>query len=96
MSFCFRYEYTGLKYKYLHFLGDTRLDLYDIRRAAKWDIVYMPSVELTVSDRFKQLYNLNRTLYLQRFTNEAYSIGSDYYDEFMIVMVLCYRQMMHR
>ena len=82
-------EYTGLKYKYLHFLGDTRLDLYDIRRAAKWDIVYMPSVELTVSDRFKQLYNLNRTLYLQRFTNEAYSIGSDYYDEFMIVMVLC-------
>lgn len=82
-------EYTGLKYKYLHFLGDTRLDLYDVRRAAKWDIVYMPSVELTVSDRFKQLYNINRTLYLNRFDSEAYAYASDYYDEFFIILLLC-------
>lgn len=82
-------EYSGKEYKYLHFLGDNKMDLYKARKAAKWDILYIPSVELMVSDRFKQLYLANRTLYLQRFYDEAYKIGSDYYEEFMIILLLC-------
>lgn len=82
-------RFTGIRYKYLHFLGDRRLDLFDVRRAAKWDILYIPSVEIMVSDRFKQLYQANRLMFLHRFYNEAYKIGSDYYDEFMIILLLC-------
>lgn len=82
-------EYPGKYYKYLHFLGDSRQDLYTVRSAAKWDIIYMPSVEILVSDRFKQLYQINRTLFLQRFYSDAYKISSDYYDEFMIIILLC-------
>ena len=82
-------EYSGKEYKYLHFLGTSKMDLYEARRADKWDILYMPSVEILVADRFKQLYQANKTLYLQRFYSEAYKVSSDYYDEFMIIMLLC-------
>jgi hypothetical protein len=82
-------EYPDKQYKYLHFLDNSKIDLYTARKAPKFDIIYIPSVEIMVSDRFKQLYQANRTLYLQRYYSEAYKVASDYYDEFMIIMLLC-------
>jgi hypothetical protein len=82
-------NYSAKQYKYIHFLGDTKMDVYYVRKATKWDILYMPNVETLVSDRFKELYQINKTLYLKRFYSQAYEASSDYYDEFMIIMLLC-------
>lgn len=82
-------EYSGKYYKYLHFLGDAKRDLYTVRSAKKWDILYMPGVEILVNDRFRQLYQVNKTVFLQRYYTDAYKYQSDYYEEFMIILLLC-------
>lgn len=82
-------NHKGSKYAYLRFLGDKKIDLYTARKAGKWDILYMPSVEALVEDRFKELYNLNKEVYLKRTYQEAYAFNSDYYEQCMIFMVLC-------
>lgn len=81
--------YPSKEYKYLRFLGDRRRDLYTVRHAAKWDILYMPAVEQLVSDRWRQLYEVNRVLGLKREYSEAYKLKSTYYEETMIILLLC-------
>ena len=81
--------HKGSNYSYLRFLGNKKLDIYNIRKASKWDILYIPKVESLVEDRFKELYNLNRDIYLKRTYQEAYAFSSDYYEQFMILLVIC-------
>ena len=81
--------YRGSNYSYIRFLGNKSLDIYDIRKASKWDILYMPPVESLVEDRFKELYNLNKDVYLKRTYQEAYAFSSKYYEQCMILMVIC-------
>lgn len=78
----------SFNYSYLRFLGDTKLNLYKVRKAGKWDILYIPDVNATVSSRFQELYGLNKEIYLRRFYQEAYAFNSDYYDHCMILMLL--------
>ena len=84
-----RKEYKGSNYSYINFLGDKNIDLYEARKADKWDILYLPSVENLVQDRFKELYTVNKEMYLKRTYQEAYAFGSDYYEQIMILMLLC-------
>ena len=76
-------------YKYLDFLGGTKVKLYDARIAANWDILFMPTCENLVKNRFKEIYMVNRNIYMRRTYQDAYSFMSDYYDEMVMVMVLC-------
>lgn len=80
--------YKGSNYSYIKFLGDKKIDIINARKANKWDILYCPTVESLVEDRFKELYILNRDIYLKRSYQEAYAFHSDYYDQVMIIMVL--------
>lgn len=82
-------EYRGSNYSYIRFLGDKKLDLYNVRKAGKWDILYIPSVESLVEDRFKELYNLNKEVYLKRTYQDAYAFSSEYYEQCMILLVIC-------
>lgn len=82
-------EHIGINYAYLRFLGDRSIDLFTARQAAKWDILYIPSVEHLVESRFKQIFAVNRTSYLQRVYSFAQKQGSDYYDEFLMIMLIC-------
>mgnify|MGYP000942618962 CR=1 FL=1 len=82
-------SHRGSNYSYLRFLGDKKINLYNARKAKKWDIIYIPNVESLVEDRFKELYNLNKEVYLTRTYQEAYAFNSTYYDQCMIFMVLC-------
>ena len=81
--------YRGSNYSYILYLQDRSLDLYSMRRFDKWDIMYIPTVESLVQDKFKELYYLNRDIYLKRYYQEAYKYDSEYYDQVMIIMVLC-------
>jgi hypothetical protein len=81
--------YRGSNYSYIRYIGDKKIDIYTARKASKWDILYIPSAESLVVDRFKELYNQNRDIYLKRTYQEAYAFSSDYYEQIMILLVLC-------
>lgn len=82
-------EHKGSKYAYLRFLGDYSIDLYTARKASKYDILYMPSVESLVEDRFRELYTLNRDMFLKRTYSDAYAFDSEYYEQICILLILC-------
>ena len=81
-------QYKGFEYCYLNFLGDKAIDDYTARMADKWDILYLPTVEPLVSQRFVELYDLNKEIFLTNTYQEAYKYSSDYYDQMMIICVL--------
>ena len=76
------------KFRYLRFLGSKKIDIYTARSAANWDILYMPTVEYLVEDRFKELFAINRDIYERRTYQDAYKIQSEYYDEIMMIMII--------
>ena len=82
-------EYQGFNYSYLRYLGYKAIDTYKARKAIKWEILYMPTVEQLVQQRFEELYNINRSVYLKRTYQEAMSLGSNHYDESLILLLLC-------
>ena len=83
-----REQYTGANYAYLTHMGDRKIDIYTARRAKKWDILYMPGVYYLVRDRFRELYEINKSQYISRFYQNAVADHSQYYDEMMIVLLL--------
>ena len=82
-------KYHTENYRYLNYLGAKKIDIIKARKAAIWDILYMPSVENLVSSRFQELYNINRDLYYRYTYQLAYTYNSDYYDELLMFIILC-------
>lgn len=81
--------YRGSNYTYLDFLGDRSIDLYTARIAAKWDILYFPSVNENVENAFTEFYLIERDLYLKQTYQDAYKYESEYYDQMLIISLLC-------
>ena len=81
-------ENRSFNYSYLRFLDDLALDVYDIRKASKWDILYMPDANALVSSRFQEIYNINKYIYLKRTYQTAYAFKSEYYDHMLIFILL--------
>ena len=79
-----KYKYQ-FSYKYLRHLGDKKLDIYNIRTANKWEILYMPSVDQLVKDRYNELYYYNRKIYIDRYDQEAYEFNNQYYNAILII-----------
>ena len=75
-------------YRYLSYLGSRQIDIYTARTAKNWDILYTPSVEYLVQDRFMELYRINRDIYERRTYQLAYSESSDYFDEIVILLII--------
>jgi len=82
-----KYKYQ-FSYKYLRHLGDKSLDDVAIRRAFKWEILYMPSVDQLVKDRYSELYGYNRKIYIDRYDQEAYEFNNEYYSAIMIINLI--------
>lgn len=78
--------YTGEHYEYLHHLGVKKVWYYEARSAKIWDILYIPSVEPLVGNRFREIWRIDRDIYYQRTYQDAMNWDSDYYDE---IMMLC-------
>ena len=82
-------EYTDKHHRYLKYIGAYKIDIITARSAGIWDILFMPIVEPMVSDRFTELYNINRDIYYRRTFQDAYKLESDYYDEMCMLMIIC-------
>ncbi len=84
-----RETYKGFEYSYMLHLGDKSIDIKLARTAAKWDILYMPSVNNLVRDKFTDFYKINREVYINRSYQEFFAQTGEYYDQMMIIIVLC-------
>lgn len=82
-----REKYKGSNYSYLNFMGDKSIDLLTARKAAKWDILYIPNVYYSIEDRFTELYRINREIYIKSY-QEYFAESGEYYDQLMIISVL--------
>ena len=83
-------EYGNLdKFKYLRYLSTKKLDYYEMRQAQNWDIMFIPACESLVEEEFKKYFNINRDVYLRKADQLALSYTSDYFDEMMMMVLVC-------
>lgn len=80
-------QYPNLKY--LWHLGAKRVELYKARIAENFEVLYVPEAEDLIRNRFKEVLEKTRVVYLKRFYSQAYKFNGDYYDKFMIIMIIC-------
>lgn len=75
--------------KYLKFIGSRKIDIYKARKAYNFSLLYtefdIPSVVL---NKFKDKYEVNRVYTLKTVYNDAFKLGSDYYDNFIQIFIL--------
>lgn len=77
------------KFKYLNYLGSKRINIYKARKSTKFQILYIspcPSTQIYI--RFQELLEKNRILFIHTIYTNAYSFDSDYYDKFIIIMII--------
>ena len=69
--------------------NDIMLYLIDCRRALNFEILDIPSVvDEGLKNQFVLKYNLNRMYVLHNIYSEAFKIGSDYYDNFIQILII--------
>lgn len=75
--------------KYLWHLGEKRVDPYLARKASMFGLLYLPPCESTeVYNKFKDRLEINRVFFLQTMYSQAYKFQSDYYDKFIMAMII--------
>lgn len=74
---------------YLKHLGSHSVDYYTSRKAARFEMLYCPTADsIEVETRFKELLEANRRTTLYTVYSEAYKFQSDYYDRFMMILIV--------
>ena len=75
--------------KYLWHLGERRVDPYIARKTPRFGILYLPACESNeVYNRFKELLVRSRAFILNCLYSDAYKFQSDYYDRFLMSMII--------
>lgn len=75
--------------KYLDHLGERSVHPYMVRRLPKFALLYMPPIDSPeVSNKWKERYDINRVYALKTIYSEAYHYRSDYYDRFIILLII--------
>lgn len=78
-----------MRYRYLSYLGDRKLDIYICRKADAFDLISVPVVDNTaVRKKFIDKYAINRSYIMHNIYSDAYKFQSDYYNKFIIVFAL--------
>lgn len=85
-------EDNGLKSTdllYMKHMGSRSIDYYEARKAERFALLYCPVADSQeVENRFKDLLEANRLVVLYTTYSEAYKFRSDYYDRFMMIMIV--------
>ena len=75
--------------KYLNYMGSRSIHPYTARKATNFSLLHVTNTANTiVMNRFKEKYELNRVYTLKTVYNEAFRLGSDYYDNFIQVFII--------
>ena len=75
--------------QYMRYLGKKKIDYYMARRANKFDILYIPTID---SDAIFQMYrdklDENKFYVLRTVYSDAFKYNSDYYDNFIAIFIV--------
>lgn len=75
--------------KYLRHMGSKSIDIYKARKATNFSLLYtVNDIPDVVLNRFKDKYEINRVFTLKTVYNDAFKLGSDYYDNFIQIFIL--------
>lgn len=76
-------------YKYLSYLGSNKKDIFTLRTSPDYSLL---GIEAEAPDelinRFKERYDINKNYILLTVYSDAFKLESDYYEEFIIMMIL--------
>ena len=76
-------------YKYLKYLGRRKVDFYTARKASNFSVLYIPqSSNSEVYSKFIERLDINRVYFINCFYSDAYKMGNDYFDSYMIFMII--------
>lgn len=73
---------------YLRHLGGKKIQIYNARKAERFEILYLPECESQIRARFQDIYDTTRVMYLKRYYSAAYKFENKYYDRFFILMLI--------
>lgn len=75
--------------RYLDHLGDRSIDPYIARRTPQFGLLYIPPVDSPeVTRKWIERFEINRVYCLKTIYSEAYHFHSQYYDRFMIMLII--------
>lgn len=75
--------------QYMRHLGKKRIDYYTARKANRFDILYLPSIDSdAIYKMYKDKLDANKFYVLRAVYSEAFNYGSDYYDNFIAVLIV--------
>lgn len=76
-------------YKYLKYIGRRKIDFYTARKASNFSVLYIPqSSNSEVYSKFTERLDINRVYFINCFYSDAYKMGNDYFDSYMIFMII--------
>lgn len=75
---------------YLKHLGKRKIDPYIARKTPMFGLLYLPSEDIAseVYNKFQERLEINRVFTLKTIYSEAHKFNSDYYDRFMMIMII--------
>lgn len=74
---------------YLKHLGVKRVEPYIARKMPRFSLLYLPPTESTeVFNKFRERIEINRVFILKTMYSEAYKFESEYYDRFIMIMII--------
>ena len=77
------------RYRYLKYLGDEKLNLYECRKAGNFELIGMTTVDdQIIKGKFSDIFNVNRDYVIRAVYSDAYKFQSDYYNKFIIIFIL--------
>lgn len=75
-------------HRYLDYIN-CNISIYNARSAVAFQLLYIPGIEyIELIDKFRRKYEQNRYFTLKTIYSEAYKFQSDYYDNFITILIL--------
>lgn len=75
--------------QYMLHLGKKSIDIYFARRANRFDILYVPTIDSDAIERmYRDKLDNNKFYVLRTIYSEAFKFNSDYYDNFIAVLIV--------
>jgi len=80
---------NDIRYRYLKYLGDSKLDIYICSKAMEFQLIGVPTIDDTLFKRkFIDKFTVNRDYVIRTVYSDAHKFQSDYYNKFIIIFIL--------
>lgn len=77
-------------YQYIYHLGDKKIDFYTSRTADNFSLLWVPQLNTfdIIEQKFRRVFDRNRTYTIATVYSEAYRFMSYHYDAFIVILII--------